>query len=306
MTSKIKNLGEIGLIERLTKRIKLDKSVVLGAGDDAAVIRWTRDRYLLYTCDMIIEDVHFRLKDAAPFQIGRKALAVNISDIAAMGGVPRYAVISIGINPATPVSFVDRLYRGIEALAKRFKINIVGGDTNSSRKLVIDISLLGEVEKENLVTRSGAKRGDLILITGAIGGSIKGRHLNFMPRLAESRRLVKNFKINSMIDVSDGLILDLGRILKASSCGAVIYEMAVPLSKDASSFASAIKNGEDFELLFTMGQKEAARFFKTELARFGTDVSMIGEVVEKRNGIKLVDGTGRIRNIKAKGYTHFD
>src|SRR3989338_7089247 len=252
---RLKDIGEIGLIKRLDRKTHLDKSVIKGIGDDAAVIRWRRDKYLLFTCDMLIEDVHFKLKRAAPSQIGWKAIARNISDIAAMGGVPRYALISIGLAPNTSVGFLDELYSGIRKCAKIFKVNIVGGDTGRSKKLVIDVSLIGKVEKRSVVTRSGAKIGDIILVTGSIGGSGKGKHLNFMPRLKEARRLVKNF----MIDVSDGLALDLWRILYASRVGARISKDAVPISREADSFEKAISEGEDFELLFTMNPKETER-----------------------------------------------
>ena len=302
---KLKNIGEIGLIKRLAKKIRLDKTVVQGVGDDAAVVKWTKDKYLLYTCDMLIEDVHFKLKKAAPFQIGWKALARNISDIAAMGGVPRYAVVSIGLDPELPVSFFDGIYKGMERVAKRFKVNIVGGDMARSKKLVIDVSLIGEVEKKNLVLRSGAKRGDLILITGAVGGSIKGRQLNFIPRIDEARGLVKNFRINSMIDVSDGLALDLWRILDASNAGARIYKNLIPVSGRADSFEKAITDGEDFELLFTMSIDEARRFFKRALPIMKTPVTLIGEITDERYGYKLVEEDGKVKTLAVRGYTHF-
>lgn len=302
---KIKDIGEIKLIKRLAKKIRPDASVVEGIGDDAAVIRWTKDKYLLFTCDMLVEDVHFRLDSASPFQIGWKALARNMSDIAAMGGVARYALVSIALNPELSVSFCDALFKGIRILADRFGVNIIGGDTARSRKLMIDISLLGEVEKKNLVTRSGARTGDVILVTGALGGSIKGRHLNFIPRLDEARKLVKGFKINSMIDISDGLALDLWRILDASSVGARIYQNTIPVSKDAASFENALYDGEDFELLFTIAPKEARRFFKTALIKMGTPVTLIGEVLDRRYGYRLIDKGGKERKLKAKGFLHF-
>ncbi|MDD5437122.1 MAG: thiamine-phosphate kinase, partial [Candidatus Omnitrophica bacterium] len=219
MQKTLKNIGEIGLIERIAGKVRRDRSVVKGIGDDTAVIKWTEGKYLLFTCDMTIEDVHFRRRRATPFQIGWKALGRNISDIAAMGGVPRYALVSIGLDPRLPVSFAEGIFAGMDALAKKFRINIVGGDTSRSGKLVIDVSLIGEVENPRLALRSGAREGDAIFVTGFIGGSIKGRHLGFTPRLNEARALVKNFKINSMIDISDGLLLDLGRVLEASGAG---------------------------------------------------------------------------------------
>jgi len=320
---KIRDIGEIKLIERFTRNIRLDSSVVRGAGDDTAVIKWTAKKYLLYTCDMLVEDVHFRKADSAsemrngrafqrnaqakatPFQIGWKALGRNISDIAAMGGVPRYAVVSIALPPGLDVSFADGIYKGIRKLANRCNVNIVGGDVSKSEKIVIDISLIGEVEKANLVTRSGARKGDLILVTGAIGGSIKGRHLGFMPRLDEARALVKCWKPSSMIDVTDGLFLDLWRILNASRVGARIYREAVPLSKEAGAFEKAVCEGEDFELLFTMSAKEARRFFRTGLAKMKTAVTLIGEIMDRGYGYRLINEDGSEKKIRAKGYLHF-
>ena len=298
-------MGEIGLIKHLAGRTRLDKSVVRGIGDDAAVVRWTKDRYLLLTCDMLVEDVHFRPSTATPYQIGWKALARNVSDIAAMGGVPKYALVSVGIRPETTLRFADGLYRGMTDLARKFRINIVGGDTTRSRKLVIDISLIGEVEKNSLALRSTARPQDMIFVTGAIGGTAKGRHLDFMPRLVEARQLVKNFKISSMIDISDGLLLDLWRILDASKVGGRIYEKLVPLSKEAGSFKRAVSEGEDFELLFTMGRREAGRFLKTGLKKTKTPVTLIGHVTDRSGGYKLIRKDGKTETIKPEGYLHF-
>lgn len=302
---RIKDIGEIGLIKRVVKGLRLDKSVVRGVGDDTAVIKWTKDKYLLFTCDMLIEDVHFKLNKAKPFQIGWKAIARNVSDIAAMGGIPRYALVSAGMNPDTKISFAEDLYKGIKAAADEFDINIVGGDTSRATKLTIDVSLIGEVEKDKLIVRSGARPGDLILVTGTLGGSMKGKHLNFMPRLKEIRAILKTFKINSMIDISDGLALDLWRILDESEAGGRIYQTAIPVSKDAGSFKNALYDGEDFEILFTMNAKEAGRFFRTGLDKIGIPVSLIGEITDKRYGYKLITEDGGIKDLKPKGYLHF-
>ncbi|MDD5428908.1 MAG: thiamine-phosphate kinase [Candidatus Omnitrophica bacterium] len=302
---KIRQAGELGLIERISKKIRLDKSVVKGIGDDTAVIKGTGNKYLLFTCDMLIEDVHFKRKQATPFQIGWKAMARNISDIAAMGGVPKYALVSAGLDPRLPVSFVDGIFDGINALAKKFKINIVGGDTSRSNKIVIDISLIGEVEKKGPVLRSGAREGDAIFVTGFLGGSIKGKHLDFTPRLDAARALVKNFKVNSMIDISDGLLLDLWRILEASGRGALLYEDLIPASNKADSFRQAVTAGEDFELLFTMSPKEAERFMRRYSMKLGVPVSLIGEVTSKRCGYRLIGKDWKEDRITGKGYCHF-
>jgi thiamine-monophosphate kinase len=302
---KIKDIGELGLIDRIAKKIRLDKSVIKGIGDDTAVIEWTGGKYLLFTCDMSIEDVHFKRRKATPFQIGWKAMARNLSDIAAMGGVPKYALVSVGLDPDMPVSFSDGLFDGMKALAKRFGVNIVGGDTSKSKKTIIDISLIGEVEKKNLVLRSGAREADAIFVTGFLGGSIKGKHLDFVPRLDEARALVKNFKVNSMIDVSDGLLLDLGRILDASKIGAVLYEDLIPISKDADSFEKGVTDGEDFELVFTMAPLEAKRFMKSYVPKFNIPVSLIGEITRKSLGYKLIGSDWKEKRLSAKGFLHF-
>lgn len=299
-------IGEIGLIKRLTRDIRLDRSVVKGAGDDTAVIAWTAKKYLLYTCDMLVEGVHFKRAAATPFQIGWKALGRNISDIAAMGGIPRYAIVSIALPSGISVSFVDGIYKGMKKLASRFGVNIVGGDVSRSGKVIIDVALIGEVEKKNLATRSGAKKGDVILVTGSIGGSIKGKHLDFMPRVDEARELVKKFKIHSMIDITDGLLLDIWRVLDASGVGCRIYESAIPLSRDAASFDSAVRDGEDFELLFTIGMKESIGI---RPVNFKFPINIIGEITDKRCGYRLIRKGGRTEKIAlrpgAKGYLHF-
>ena len=187
----LKDIGEFGLIKRIAKAEKIsDKDVIAGIGDDAAVLKYKKNLYLLLTTDILIEDVHFNQK-ATPFQIGWKALAVNISDIAAMGGIPRYALVSLGLRKEIPIKFVDEIYQGIRTLAKKFDVQILGGDTVSSSKIVINIALTGEVEKSCLTLRKGAKIGDKIYVTGRLGGSITGKHLSFIPRVKEARYLLK-------------------------------------------------------------------------------------------------------------------
>lgn len=226
---KLKNIGEFGLIDRIARRIKTDKSVIKGIGDDAAVLRWTKDKYLLATTDMLIEDRHFRRTTPAQ-KVGWKALCCGVSDIAAMGGEPRWALVSCGLPKGLPLKYAGGIYAGIKRAAKKFGVNIVGGDTNASDKIILDVIILGEVKKKHLVLRSGAKAGDYIFVTGSLGGSLRGKHLDFTPRLKESRTLVRNFKINSMIDLSDGLSGDLGHILKHSNVGAIVYDYLIPLS----------------------------------------------------------------------------
>ena len=172
MQKKIKDIGELGLIRKLSQAISTDKSVIKGIGDDAAVIKFTSGKYLLFKTDMVVEGEHFTSKTPARL-IGRKALARNISDIAAMGGIPTYAVISLGIPPIAKAAYAMELFRGINEIAKKFHINIVGGDTSRASRIVISIALLGWVEKSKLVLRSTARKGDLIFTTGNLGASFK-------------------------------------------------------------------------------------------------------------------------------------
>lgn len=310
---KLKTLGEAGLIERLAKKIKKDNAVIRGIGEDCAVIKLSRDGYLLLTIDMLIEGVHFskirrggKIKDATPFRIGWKSLACGLSDIASMGGVAKYAVVSLGLPKDLSVEFIDAIYRGINLLGRRFGVTIIGGDTNSSKVLVIDVAVLGFVESKRLVTRGGAKVGDIICVTGALGGSYKsGRHLKFVPRLKEGRILVKGYKINSMIDLSDGLSTDLNHIAKESKVGACIYEELIPISKYASSLDAALNEGEDFELLFTVPITEARRLARKKLSGINVPITQIGEVVDRKMGVKIIDSSGKVRDLKPKGYRHF-
>ena len=299
---KLKDLGEFNFINRISKAIKLSNRVIKGIGDDAAVLRYTKDKYLLFTTDMLVEGKHFYKSGKAEL-VGGKAISCNISDIAAMGGVPKFAVISVGLPGSLDLKYADGLYKGIKKAADGFGVDLVGGDTVGSRKIVINIALIGEVEKKNLTLRSGARENDAIFITGCIGGSIKLKHLNFTPRLKEARYLVKNFKINSMIDVSDGLLADLGHILKESGKGAIIYERAVPISKNASNFNSAVRDGEDFELIFTLPEPGADRLKK--IWPFKTKISEIGRICNSRKGFFLVRKNGKSEKIKPKGFTHF-
>jgi thiamine-monophosphate kinase len=299
MVMRITELGEFGLIERIKRSIRLDATVVKGIGDDCAAIRYGKDRYMLLTCDMIIEGVDFTRKDT-PFLIGRKALAVSISDIAACAGIPRYALISLALPRRTSVKYIDELLRGMRLLAKQYGISIVGGDLSRAEKVTIDVSMVGVVEKKNFVPRSGACIGDMIFVTGDLGGSIRGKHLTFTPRVKEARFLVKHAKINSMIDISDGLLQDLNHILTQSNVGAMIYEGLLPVNPQAKYPNEALCMGEDFELLFTVSLKEARK-----LMRYKKRFTLIGHTVAKKQGFTLVDRRGRQTQIKPKGFSHF-
>ncbi len=296
----LRDVGEFGLIRRIAKRIKTDKSVICGIGDDAAVISYTKDKYLLFTTDMLIEGVHFRRQDATFTQIGRKALAVNISDIAAMGGVPKYALVSTGLPKKLCMRAVDDIMRGIDTLAKEYGINIVGGDTVRADKIVLCVSLVGEVKKCNLTLRSGAKVDDLIFVTGGLGGSRRLKQFNFIPRVKEAQEIIKKFRPTALIDTSDGLASDLQRIAELSKVGAVIFEQLIPVSRGAS-LGDALYEGEDFELLFTVPIDSVRKFYK----KGEFPITCIGKIVEKRKGLAIIDKRTKISPLKQKEFRHF-
>ncbi|MGE4357277.1 MAG: thiamine-monophosphate kinase [Candidatus Omnitrophota bacterium] len=300
----IKDIGEFGFIEYLGRIIKTEKSVIRGIGEDTAVISYIKGKYLLFTADMLIEDVHFKISQASSYQIGWKALGCSLSDIAGMGGRPLYALISLGIPDNFSLDFIKGLYSGINRLAHMFRVNIVGGDTNRADKLVIDVLLVGEVEENRIAYRNGAKVNDIIGVTGYLGNSYNlKKHLKFIPRIEEARFLVNNFRINSMIDISDGLSSDLFRILKESKKGAILFKDEIPLAEKAT-VGQALNEGEDFELLFTLSEKEAKRLMEKKI-KIKFPISFIGRITEDKEKILLYDRYGGLEEIIPGGFRHF-
>ncbi len=228
-------------------------------------------------------------------------MAVSISDIAACAGLPRYAMVSLGIPRFISVDYLDGLYRGMRALAREYGVNIVGGDISRAPVLTIDVSLTGFVEKKYLVLRGGAKPGDMIFVSGRLGGTRQGKHLRFVPRVAEARFLAEHYRPHAMIDISDGLAQDLGHIAQASDTGAVIFEKCIPLSAQAGGLRDALSGGEDFELLFTVSPRDGGKILKRMPSRF----FLVGMITEKKYGLKLVDKNGRERALRPAGYRHF-
>ena len=230
-------------------------------------------------------------------------MAVNLSDIAAMGGLPKWAVVSL----AGPFrrggrwkEFVWEIYRGMSAVGKKFGVQIVGGDTDKADRWTINIAMLGEVERKYLKLRSGAKIGDSVFITGSLGGSIHGKHLTFTPRVKEARYLVTHYPVTSMMDLSDGLASDLRRIMEQSKVGFLIDEKKMPLSRYAKDTQSAFRDGEDFELLFTL-PKSAAEKLEKDI----NWVHLIGEVIPASQGLRMRDRAGQVKSIIWKGFEHF-
>lgn len=332
---KLSSIGEFGLIEKFKKGILFaQRSVIVGIGDDAAVLKISKEsKYQLFTTDMLIEGVHFDLSYTSPFQLGWKALSINISDIAAMGGIPTFALVSLGLKKDAPVKFVEDIYQGIKRVAKRFSVDIVGGDTVSSSRLTINISLLGEVERKNLILRRGAKPGDSIFVTGTLGDSAVGlaflkranhplsitqktirAHLTPLPRLKEARALAQTQKVSSMIDVSDGLSSDLIRIAEASKVGVKIYADKIPLSFASKKGSKLLKKepldfalygGEDYELLFTVPKSQAGKLSSQFTKKVKTHLLLIGEIIPPEEGYQLLNYKGRTIRLKAGGYNHF-
>jgi len=216
----LSDIGEFGLIDFIKKTNKTDSDVKIGIGDDTAVVKTNAKKDILLTTDMLVEGVHFS-KKMNPRDIGKKSVACSISDIAAMGGMPRFILISFGSKGNMKADFVKQLYSGMHQMAKKMGAVIVGGDIVESKDIVINIAVIGEVNPKHVVKRSGAKNKDLIFVTGKLGISFQSnKHLQFSPRMNESQYLVKNCKPNAMIDISDGLSSDLYHILGASKKGA--------------------------------------------------------------------------------------
>ena len=300
---RISAVGEIGLIERMRRRLHRDASVVVGIGDDAAVVKGPGRQRWLFASDMLVEGVHFRRRLVPPEWIGWKALACNVSDIAAMGGVPRWAVVSLGLPRKTSISFVDGLYRGLERCARRFGMSVVGGDTVRAPCVVIDVAIVGVADRLRLTLRSGARVGDLLYVTGRLGGSYRtGRHARFIPRLAEAQQLVRRVRVHAMMDLSDGLASDLWQMARASRVTLRVDAAKIPLSSAAASVRHALMDGEDFELLFAVSPRDAERL-PVRLGR--CPVTRIGRVIGHGPRVELEHPDGRIEPLTPEGFKHF-
>jgi thiamine-monophosphate kinase len=306
--------SEFGYINWLQKYLKYSSDVLVGSGDDCAVVKLADENFLYATTDTIVEGVDFRISGATPEQIGYKSVAISLSDLAAIGGdfTKIYALISASLpKPRAKPFFTHPLFKGMHSICKRFGVQIIGGDISSTKGPITITSTLLGISKSKPVVRAGACIGDAIMVTGRLGGSILGKHLSFTPRLRESGLLKRHYKINSMIDISDGLLADLNHILEKSKVGAVLDELSIPISQDAyklkgNPLLHALNDGEDFELLFTAPLDEAIRIIKERNHRFRrlTQISIIG-IIQKENGIYLCDKRGNIRKINPKGYMHF-
>ncbi|MFH1125697.1 MAG: thiamine-phosphate kinase [Candidatus Altiarchaeota archaeon] len=319
MTSIKKFGGEFALIDVMAKIIgrPKDKSVVVGIGDDTAVVEFDKKHYLLFTVDMLVESDHFRKEWSTPEQIGMKAMEINVSDIAAMGGLPKYALVSISLPEDTPVEFIKKIYGGMSKIARKYKFDIIGGNTTHGRSLVIDVIVIGLVDKDKVCRRSDARVGDLICVTGDLGKSTAGletlkaglkgdvkEHLEPKCRLKEAQEIAKY--ANAMIDVSDGLASEVNHICEMSKVGAEVFKGKIPMSKNTlklaknlkkDAYSFALHGGEDFELVFTIPKQ------KLEKIKIRCPVTVVGRIVDKRYGANLVNKGEKIP-LKG-GYDHF-
>ncbi|MFH1624320.1 MAG: thiamine-phosphate kinase [Pseudomonadota bacterium] len=334
---EIREMGEFGLIERIESKLSFShQDIIKGIGDDACVTEIQEGRLLLATSDALVEDVHFELKLTSPYSLGKKSLAVNISDIAAMGGIPKFFLISLGIPSNISVEFIDNFVSGLVEVAKFFETYAVGGNTSSSpEKLTINITVLGEALPGHIIYRDNATIGDQIFVTGNLGDSALGlkilksrtsptkveekfqdlveRHCSPTPRVFEGKLIAENLVASAMIDISDGLVSDLWHICRQSMVGAKIWLEKLPVSEIFRKYSQeftespmdlALSGGEDYELLFTVNKENLDLLDKIK-DEFQTKVTHIGEVVEPAHGISVFDPSGRRYPLKTKGFDHF-
>jgi thiamine-monophosphate kinase len=290
--------GEFDFIEWIRSQSKASPLVRLGPGDDLAVLQWPREELLIVGIDQVLDGVHFDSTVHSPFDIGRKAMNRNLSDCAAMACLPAAAVVSAALPRGIDIEYAKQLHLGFRAAADPFGSEIVGGDTGTWKgKLSLSVAILGRSDGIEPITRSGAKPGDGIFVTGPLGGSILGRHITFEPRVNLARELAKSCAITAMIDLSDGVSRDLGHICSMSGVGAVVDAIAVPIHADVvnmrdtlSPLEHALNDGEDYELLFT-----SANCAQPAAIRIGTIVA---------GGELQLDRAGELSPLKPRGWEH--
>ncbi len=310
-------MNEFELIRGLAPSLAANAATVVGVGDDCAVIDLgLADRWVLFKTDAVVQDVHYT-PATPPEKVGRKALGRCLSDIAAMAGTPVCALITLALPRQFEAGWVTGVYAGLNALARRYSVAIVGGETTTNpNHSLISVAMLGTVPRDQCLRRSGAQSGDAIFVTGELGGSLAGKHLDFEPRLTEARWLAGHFAIHAMIDLSDGLAGDLRHILSASHCGAELLAGAIPISPAARQAAAlgkgsaktpltaALTDGEDFELLFTIASQEAVPLRDAWAVQFPQlPLHCIGKITAQP-GLTLRHREGA-QELSEHGYTHF-
>ena len=336
----IDELGEFALIDQLTHQFEnRNPNTLLGIGDDAAVIALSETESLLLSTDSLVEGVHFNLMYMPLKHLGYKAVAVNVSDICAMNGIPEQITVSIAVSSKFSLEALEELYEGIKLACDHYKIDLIGGDTTSSRAgLMINIAVVGRAQKDKIAYRSGAKEYDLLVVTGDLGAAYMGLQLlerekevfqtnpNIQPDLDGNdyiieRQLKPEARMDiiqylrelevvptSMIDVSDGLASEILHICKASKVGCYLYDEKIPIDAKTSMTAidfnldpstCALNGGEDYELLFTIKQEDF------EKVNSNPNMTIIGHITDEKNGIYFIDKSGSAITLKAQGWKHF-
>lgn len=333
---RLEDLGEFPLIARLTAGLESRADVALGVGDDAAALDLGADHLLLATCDAQVEGTHFLPSVASPEEIGHKALAVNLSDIAAMGGEPLWALVSLIAPPTLDVAMLDGVYAGMRALARRFNVALVGGNVSSTPgPLTLDVTALGRVTRERMLTRAGARAGDRLLVTGRLGAAVaallaftnapeeadlpaealsEARHamVTPQPRVREGMALAATGQVSAMLDISDGLAGDLGHMCERSQVGAIVELAALPVDAATRALALALghdpaqlalTSGDDYELLFTVRPEGVADALEAVRAVGGV-ATVIGEITSANEGLRVREPDGALRPLDARGWDH--
>ncbi len=333
---RLQEVGEFGFIDRLSQRVVAHHGVRLGIGDDCAVTDAPTSGRTLTTTDLLVEGVHFDLAYTDPVALGHKSLAVNLSDIAAMGGVPRHVLLGLAIPPTIEVEFLDAFLTSFLALADQYAVTLIGGDTCASPAgLMVSVTLVGEQSPDRILTRRAAKPGDLVVVSGTVGDAALGlellqgrlvatgddadavrfcinRHLRPMPRVALGQLLANAGMVRAMIDLSDGIMADLGHILTASNVGARLEATQLPISGAYRTLAAsmpgnfwelALTGGEDYELLFTVPQELEADL-RCIQADGEVRLTVIGAITAE-SGLQIFDGTGAALQFPRSGYNHF-
>ena len=339
-TTNISELGEFGLIDHLTNKFELkNTNSLLGVGDDAAVIAISDEEVMLLSTDMLIEGIHFNLMYMPLKHLGYKAVAVNVSDICAMNGTAEQITVSLAVSSRFPLEALEELYDGIRIACENYKVDLVGGDTTSSTSgLIINISVVGRVKKEEITYRSGAKEMDLLVVTGDLGGAYIGLQVlerekevfkanpTIQPDLdghdyiierqlkPEARKdiigFLKELEVvpTSMIDISDGLASEIIHLCKASNVGCYVYDEKIPIDAKSSMMAidfnldpstCALNGGEDYELLFTIKQSDF------EKIQSNPNMTVIGHITDATDGIYFIDKNGSALELEAQGWKHF-
>ena len=334
---KISELGEFALIERIAARLPTYRQDVRAAvGDDVAVLGWDDDHYQLATCDIQVEGVHFQRESITAFQLGRRALAINLSDIAAKGGTPEHLLVSLAVRPDLEVEWVEELYDGLGQEASRYGMDIVGGNLSRTEgPIVVDIFLLGKVARQEVLLRSGAQPGDLVLVTGYLGEAAAGRavlagmvsglsqeerrrlvaaHLTPTPRLREGQAIARSRLATAMLDLSDGLGSDIGHLCDQSGVGVRLWAERLPISPAARDLAQsvgrevwelALGGGEDYELCLTVPPDRERGVAQAVESETGTLVTCVGEILKKAAGRHLVLPGGEEVPLASLGWDHF-